>query len=165
MRTTRGHLYAVVVATGVVFVLAAGQTRPGAQPADPAIRIGATDLGGVVTSAERSGSRRLGDRGDDRPADEVRQDRRDRRSRALPHARSAARRTTACGCAATGSSIRRRCRRAPGKILNLTAVVAPSAGRGGRVLPGDLLVLDAARCRTKSEFPGTGPDGNGIARR
>ena len=38
---------------------------------------------------ERPRSRRLGDRGNDRPADEIREDRRHRRSRALRHSRSA----------------------------------------------------------------------------
>ena len=32
---------------------------------------------------------------------------------------------------------------APGKVLNLKAVVAPTASRGGGILSGNLLVLDA----------------------
>ena len=35
--------------------------------------------------------------------------------------------------------------------------------RGGAVLSGRLLVLAAARCPDKSEFPGTGAEGNGIS--
>src|SRR5437870_10140299 len=50
MKTTRGW-YLGLVASGVVVLLASGQARLSAQSADPAIRIGGRDLGGVVTSA------------------------------------------------------------------------------------------------------------------
>jgi len=52
---------------------------------------------------------------------------------------------------------------APGKILNLTAVPAPSAaaGRTAEYYPGDLLV-SMLKVPDKSEFPGTGPQGNGM---
>jgi hypothetical protein len=50
----------------------------------------------------------------------------------------------------------------PGKILNLTAVVAPNLRAAAQYYPANywfsLLQLPA-----KSEFPGTGPDGNGIS--
>ena len=41
----------------------------------------------------------------------------------------------------------------PGKILNLTAVVAPNAARSRRVLPGGLLVLHAS-CSRQERVPG-----------
>ena len=46
--------------------------------------------------------------------------------------------------------------------LNLTAVVAPNPHAAARILSGRLLVL-ADQVPAKSEFPGTGPTGNGIA--
>src|SRR5437764_2571689 len=50
MKTTRAW-YLGLIASGVVVLLASGQARLSAQSADPAIRIGGRDLGGVVTSA------------------------------------------------------------------------------------------------------------------
>jgi hypothetical protein len=51
---------------------------------------------------------------------------------------------------------------APGATLNLTAVVAPDAGAAAHYYPAgywwSLLEVPA-----RSEFPGTGPDGNGIS--
>ena len=51
---------------------------------------------------------------------------------------------------------------APGKILNLKAVIAPDAKAAAQYYPANywyaLLEIPA-----KSEFPGTGPNGNGIA--
>jgi len=53
-------------------------------------------------------------------------------------------------------------RSAPGKLLNLNAVVAPSAAAAAEYFPPaywySLLKIPA-----KNEFPGTGPKGNGIA--
>ena len=50
---------------------------------------------------------------------------------------------------------------APGKIVNLKAVIAPNAAAAAQYYPANywysLLQLPA-----KSEFPGTGPTGNGI---
>ena len=40
-----------------------------------------------------------------------------------------------------------------GQHLNLTAVPAPNAGRGGRILSGRVLVFDAADSRTRANFP------------
>ena len=49
----------------------------------------------------------------------------------------------------------------PGKNLDLKAVPAPEPRRGGGLLSGHLLVLDAEYPRAKL-FPGTGPQGNGM---
>jgi len=49
MRTTRG-LYVCMVAVGIAVLLAASPARLRAQPTSDAVRIGANDLGGVVTS-------------------------------------------------------------------------------------------------------------------
>jgi hypothetical protein len=56
----------------------------------------------------------------------------------------------------------RKIRTAPGKVLDLTAVLAPSAAAAARYYPAiywySLLDVPA-----KSDFPGTGPAGNGIS--
>jgi hypothetical protein len=50
---------------------------------------------------------------------------------------------------------------APGKILNLTAVVAPDAHAAAEYYPA-IYWFSLLRVPDKSEFPGTGPKGNGI---
>ena len=55
------------------------------------------DIGGVVTRRERTGSRRLGDRGDHRPADPLHQERRHRRPGPLRHPRPADRELSGLG--------------------------------------------------------------------
>jgi hypothetical protein len=51
---------------------------------------------------------------------------------------------------------------APGKILNLTAVPAPSPRAAAEIYPAGYW-YSLARVPDKSEFPGTGPEGNGIS--
>lgn len=50
----------------------------------------------------------------------------------------------------------------PGKILNLTAVVAPNPAAAAEYYPA-LYWFSLLTVPEKSEFPGTGPDGNGVA--
>jgi len=50
---------------------------------------------------------------------------------------------------------------APGKIVNLTAVVAPDAHAAAEYYPA-IYWFSLLRVPDKSEFPGTGPKGNGI---
>jgi len=50
----------------------------------------------------------------------------------------------------------------PGKVLNLTAVVAPSPRAAAEYYPAAYW-YSLAQVPAKSEFPGTGPKGNGIA--
>ena len=110
--------------------------------------------------ARRARSRRLGDCRNHRAADEVQQDRRHRRSRALSHSRICPRPITTCGCADTGSSIRR-------KYLGARRGVEPDrrhgaqSARRGAVLSGNYW-YSLVKVPAKSEFPGTGPTGNGI---
>ena len=49
----------------------------------------------------------------------------------------------------------------PGKILNLTAVAAPNARAAAEYYPASYW-YSLAKVPDKSEFPGTGPNGNGI---
>jgi hypothetical protein len=51
---------------------------------------------------------------------------------------------------------------APGKILNLTAVVAPNARAAAEYYPASYW-YSLLKVPDKSEFPGTGPQGNGIS--
>lgn len=51
---------------------------------------------------------------------------------------------------------------APGKILNLTALVAPNAHAAAQYYPASYW-FSLLRVPDKSEFPGTGPTGNGIS--
>ncbi len=79
-------LLVVAVVLGGMSAWLAAQQQGGAATQ---IAIDGDDIAGVVTSARGPGGRRLGDRGDHRHADEVAQDRRDRRSRPVPAARPA----------------------------------------------------------------------------
>src|SRR5882724_7472421 len=49
----------------------------------------------------------------------------------------------------------------PGKILNLTAVAAPNARAAAEYYPG-VYWYSMLRIPEKTDFPGTGPNGNGI---
>jgi hypothetical protein len=51
---------------------------------------------------------------------------------------------------------------APGKVLNLTAVVAPNAKAAAEYYPANYW-YSLLKVPDKSEFPGTGPQGNGIS--
>jgi hypothetical protein len=51
---------------------------------------------------------------------------------------------------------------APGKIVNLTAVAAPNAGAAAEYYPANYW-YSLVKVPEKSEFPGTGPQGNGIS--
>jgi hypothetical protein len=53
-------------------------------------------------------------------------------------------------------------RTAPGKVVNLTAVVAPNARAAAEYYPAGYW-FSLMGVPAKHEFPGTGPDGNGIA--
>src|SRR6202023_1110060 len=51
---------------------------------------------------------------------------------------------------------------APGKTLNLTAVTAPNAAAAAQYYPA-IYWYSMLKIPAKSEFPGTGPNGNGIS--
>ena len=60
--------------------------------------------------------------------------------------------TTASGCAATASSIRRRCRRRPASTLDLTAVPAPNASAAAQIYP-PIYWFSMLHVPKKNEFP------------
>ena len=85
---TKQFLLLGVAALAIGAFLTMPPTPSSAQKA-ATVAIDGDDIGGVVTQRQRAGGRRLGDRRDDRPADQVREDGRDRRSGPLRPARSA----------------------------------------------------------------------------
>ncbi len=160
MKTT-GVLGSAMVAVGIVALLAAGQARLGAQPsADPAIHVGDRDLGGVVTSANgpEAGVWVIAET-TDLPTKFARIVVTDDQGRyVLPDLPSASYRVWVRGYGLVDSP---RVQTAPGKIVNLTAVVAPSAAAAAEYYPA-IYWYSMLRVPDKSEFPGTGPGGNGM---
>ena len=128
---------AAAIATSLVAVRgqSAGQT---------AVRVDSDDIGGVVTGPARAGGRRLGHRRNDRAADAAAQDRRHRRPGPLPRARPA-----------QGELRRLGPRLRPGGFGQdqggAGQAAQPDGGAGaerqggGRVLPGAVLAVAAAR--------------------
>ena len=86
--TTKSRLYLGVAALAIAVVLTGSVVEVSAQQsAPPAVAIDNDDIGGVVTGAERARGRRVGDRGNDRSSDPLRQDRGHRRPGPLRRAR------------------------------------------------------------------------------
>jgi hypothetical protein len=151
----------VVVAAGIAVLLASGQARLSAQQsADPAIRIGATDLGGVVTSATgpEAGVWVIAETTDlpTRFAKIVVTD--DQGRYVLPDLPKASYNVWVRGYGLVDSP---KTQTAPGKIVNLSAVVAPSPAAAADYYPA-IYWYSMLKAPDKSAFPGTGPDGNGI---
>jgi len=156
---TAGVISVAIVAATVLF--AAGQARLDAQQtADPALRIGATDLGGVVTSANgpEAGVWVIAETTDlpTKFAKIVVTD--DRGRYVLPELPKASYSVWVRGYGLVDSP---KVRTAPGKVLNLSAVVAPTGAAAAEYYPA-IYWYSMLRVPDKSEFPGTGPDGNGI---
>jgi len=157
MRTA--GVISVAIVAAVLF--AAGQTRLDAQqPVDPALRIGATDLGGVVTSARgpEAGVWVIAETTElpTKFAKIVVTD--DRGRYVLPELPKATYSVWVRGYGLVDSP---KARTAPGKILNLSAVVAPTAAAAAEYYPA-IYWYSMLRVPDKSEFPGTGPNGNGM---
>ncbi len=159
MKTTRGwHLG--LIASGVVVLLASGQARLSAQSADPAIRIGGRDLGGVVTSANgpEAGVWVIAETTDlpTKFAKIVVTD--DRGRYVLPDLPKATYRVWVRGYGLVDSP---KVRTVPGKLVDLKASVAPSPAAAAEYYPA-IYWYSMLKVPDKSEFPGTGPSGNGI---
>ena len=157
MRTAGVISLAIVAAA----LFAAGQARLDAQPAvDPALRIGATDLGGVVTGAHgpEAGVWVIAETTElpTKFAKIVVTD--DRGRYVLPELPKASYSVWVRGYGLVDSP---KVRTAPGKILNLTAVPARNAAAAAEYYPA-IYWYSMLRVPDRSEFPGTGPDGNGI---
>jgi hypothetical protein len=160
MRTISGWRSGMMV-VGVAVLVTAAQVRLSAQPnTDPAIRIGASDLGGVVSSANgpEAGVWVIAETTDlpTRFARIVVTD--DRGRYVVPDLPKADYRVWVRGYGLVDSP---KMQTAPGKILDLKAVVAPSAAAAAEYYPA-IYWYSMLKVPDTSEFPGTGPNGNGI---
>ena len=161
MRIRRVLASSVVVALGIGGLLVSGQARLSAQPStDPAIRIGAADLGGVVTSptGPEAGVWVIAETTDlqTRFAKIVVTDERGRY--VLPDLPKASYSVWVRGYGLVDSP---KVRTAPGKILNLNAVGAPNPAAAAEYYPA-IYWYSMLKIPDTSSFPGTGAEGNGI---
>jgi hypothetical protein len=153
-----------VLATGFVVIaalLAASLAGRSAQQAgSEAVRIGKDDIGGVVTSAKgaEAGVWVIAET-NDLPTKFVKIVVTDDRGRYLvPQLPKANYKVWVRGYGLVDSQP---VQAAPGKGLNLTAVIAPDAHAAAEYYPA-VYWFSLLQAPEKSEFPGTGPKGNGI---
>jgi hypothetical protein len=160
MRTTRG-LHIGLMAVGIAVLLAGSSARLSAQQqTEPAIRIGDSDLGGVVTSKNgpEAGVWVIAETTDlgTRFAKIVVTDERGRY--VVPGLPKATYNVWVRGYGLVDSP---KVKTDPGKTVNLTAVLAPNAAAAAEYYPA-IYWFAMLKIPDKSLFPGTGPDGNGM---
>src|SRR5579885_3307848 len=129
--------------------------------AQPAVRIGNTDIGGVVTSAKgpEAGVWVIAETRD-LPTKFARIVVTEGRGRyLLPDLPKANYEVWVRGYGLVDSP---KVQAVPGKIVNLTAVVAPDARAAAQYYPANYW-YSLVKVPEESEFPGTGPGGNGIS--
>ncbi|HEY3099246.1 MAG TPA: carboxypeptidase-like regulatory domain-containing protein [Methylomirabilota bacterium] len=156
----RHAIAATLLVAAALFVAAGRAPLDAQQRTDPAIRIGAADLGGVVTSANgpEAGVWVIAET-TELPTKYVKIVVTDDRGRyVLPDLPKATYSVWIRGYGLVDSP---KVRTAPGKMLDLTAVVAPSAAAAAEYYPA-IYWYSMLRVPDKREFPGTGPEGNGI---
>jgi len=145
----------------VVLLLSTGDVPLAAQPvSDSAMTLGATDLGGVVTSANGAeGGVWVVAETTDLPTKYAKIVVTDERGRyVIPELPAATYSVWVRGYGLVDSP---KVRTTPGRMLNLTAVLAPSAAAAAEYYPA-ISWYSMLHVPDKQEFPGTGPDGNGI---
>jgi hypothetical protein len=159
MKTTRAWCLGLI-ASSIVVLFVSGQARLSAQSADQAIRIGDRDLGGVVTSANgpEAGVWVIAETTDlpTKLAKIVVTD--DRGRYVLPDLPKATYSVWVRGYGLVDSA---KVRTAPGKIVDLKASVAPSPAAAAEYYPA-IYWYSMLKVPDQSEFPGTGPSGNGL---
>ncbi|HXV07903.1 MAG TPA: hypothetical protein VD791_07730 [Burkholderiales bacterium] len=153
--------YSRVAALAVAVFLGAGHGGPAApQDAGHGIRIGDTDLGGVVSSENgpEAGVWVIAETSDlpTKFAKIVVTD--DRGRYVIPDLPKASYSVWVRGYGLVDSP---KLRTAPGRIVDLRAVVAPSAAAAAEYYPA-IYWYSMLEVPAKSEFPGTGPDANGM---
>jgi hypothetical protein len=160
--TTRRSLYSCVLAVGIVLLLAVWRVPMNAgQVAGEAVRVDADDLGGVVTSAKgpEAGVWVIAET-TDLPTKFVKIVVTDDRGRyVMPDLPKATYNVWVRGYGLVDSP---KVQAGPGKIVNLTAVVAPSPRAAAEYYPAGYW-FSLIRVPEKSEFPGNAPGGNGIS--
>jgi len=159
MKTTRAWCLGLI-ASSIVVLFVSGQAPLSAQSADPAIRIGDRDLGGVVTSANgpEAGVWVIAETTDlpTKLAKIVVTD--DRGRYVMPDLPKATYSVWVRGYGLVDSA---KVRTAPGKIVDLKASVAPSPAAAAEYYPA-IYWYSMLKVPDQSEFPGTGPSGNGL---
>jgi hypothetical protein len=149
-----------VVALGLAVLVAIGLSSTQAQPTDPALRVGPTDLAGTVVSASgpEAGVWVIAET-TELPTKFARIVVTDERGRyVMPDLPRATYDVWVRGYGLIDST---KIQSTPGKLLNLRAVVAPSTASAAEYYPA-IYWYSMLRVPDKGEFPGTGPDGNGI---
>ncbi len=155
-------IYAAAVMVGLAVMLSAGLTaQPSAQPSAPgAVQIGAGDIGGVVTgkNGPEAGVWVIAETAElgTRFAKIVVTD--DRGQYVIPDLPPANYQLWVRGYGLVDSP---KVKAQRGRIVNLTAVVAPSAAAAAEFYPA-IYWFSMLKIPDKSLFPGTGPDGNGM---
>src|SRR6266545_7075246 len=168
MGTTKGsptmgvkrHWYLGIAAIALVTCLGVSATSVIGQQSTLAVNIGDSDLGGVVTSANgpEAGVWVIAET-TDLPTKFVKIVVTDDQGRyVLPELPKANYSVWVRGYGLVDSP---KVQSAPGKILNLTAMVAPNAAAAAEYYPAQYW-LSMAKMPDSSEFPGTGHGGNGI---
>jgi hypothetical protein len=160
MRSTRVLSWSSVAAAAAVFLAALTGSTSARQGAGDGVRIDGDDLGGVVTSSNgpEAGVWVIAET-TDLPTKFARIVVTDDQGRYLvPDLPKASYNVWVRGYGLVDSP---KVQAAPGKVLNLTGVVAPSPHAAAEYYPAGywFALLHAP---AKSEFPGTGPEGNGI---
>ncbi len=150
-----------VAAIAIAALLTMSAAPAKAQPADPAIRIGASDFGGVVAgpNGPEAGVWVIAETNDlaTKFAKIVVTD--DRGRYVIPELPKATYSLWVRGYGLVDSPKRQS---APGNLVDLTAVPAPSAAAAAEYYPG-MYWYAMLRIPPASQFPGTGDQGNGIA--
>ena len=158
---TKSRLYLSVAAVAVAAFMSAPSALRAQQAASPAIHVGANDLGGVVTgpTGPEAGVWVIAETTDlgTKMSKMVVTD--DQGRYVLPDLPKANYNVWVRGYGLVDSA---KVQTAPGKTLNLTAVKAPSAAAAAQYYPA-IYWFAMMKIPDKSQFPGTGPNGNGIS--
>src|ERR1700737_3702297 len=159
MRTSRLLYFLGTVAVSFGFYWAASRTELNAQ--QETVKISATDIGGVVTSAKgpEAGAWVIAETTDlpTKFSKTVVTD--DRGRYVVPDLPKANYNVWVRGYGLIDSP---KVQTAPGKMLNLTGVAAPNPRAAAEYYPANYW-YSLIQVPDKSEFPGTGPTGNGIS--
>jgi hypothetical protein len=158
--TARIALAAALATVPIVSHVATSAQRAGAQP-PAAVALDPDDIGGVVTSAKgpEAGVWVIAESTDLKTTYRKIVVTDDRGRYLVPDLPRAGYRLWVRGYGLVDSTP---VRGAPGQRLDLQAVVAPGPREAAAVYPANFW-YSLIRVPAKSEFPGTGPDGNGIA--
>ena len=159
----KASLHLSVAAIGAALLLIVPAARLAAQQTAPAgVTVGDKRSRRRGHRPERARSRRLGDRGDDRPAHQIRQDRRDRRSGPLRAARPAEGQLQRLGARLRPGRFAEGRRATPGKIAQSHSGAGAERGRGGANIIRRSTGIRCSRSPTRASSPALGRNGNGM---